>query len=548
MGATTVSDTAGVAAPAGGVDLPPLVRALLRPAAYPHPAGDLRLHETHISWVVLAGAYAYKVKKPVRFAFLDFSTVDRRRAACAAELALNRRLCPDVYLDVVDVVARGGAHYVGGPGAPVEPALRMRRLPDAGMLPALLARGVADADLARRLGRRLAAFHATALTGPGVDEWGTPAAVRRNWEDNLAELAPFVGRTLAAGDLLALGAYGERVLLGRDALLRRRAAAGRVRDGHGDLHAANVCVEGRRLHLFDCLEFSPRYRCADVAADVAFLAMDLDHRGRADLAAAFVDAYVRASGDRELPALLDFYRCYRALVRAKVASLRLDGLAPAAAAGLAEEARAYVALARAYAERPARPALVVVMGPPASGKTSVAAALAARLGLVHLASDVVRKELVGLGPAARRVEPFGQGLYAPALTRRTYAALRRRAARALRGGQSVVLDATFGARAERAAVARLAARLGVRPVVFVCGADDATLRARLAAREGDAATASDARLAHWPALRAAYSAPAEWPAAIPLDTTRPLADTVAPALAALRARAEAERAGAAPPG
>jgi predicted kinase len=345
-----------------------------------------------------------------------------------------------------------------------------------------------------------------------------------------------------------LGAYGERVLLEQDALLRRRAAAGRVRDGHGDLHAANVCVEGRRLYLFDCLEFSPRYRCADVAADVAFLAMDLDHRGRADLAAAFVDAYLRAGGDRGLPPLLDFYRCYRALVRAKVTSLRLDepGLAPAEAAGLAEEARAYVALARAYAERPARPALLVVMGPPASGKTSVAAGLAARLGLVHLSSDVVRKELAGLRPTARRIEPFGQGLYAPALTRRTYAALRRRAARALRGGQSVVLDATFGARAERAAAARLAARLGARPVVFVCGADDATLRARLAAREGDAATASDARLAHWPALRAAYSAPAEWPDAIPLDTTGPLADTVAAALAALRARAEPAPAGAAP--
>lgn len=165
----------------------------------------------------------------------------------------------------------------------------------------------------------------------------------------------------------------------------------------------------------------------------------------------------------------------------------------------------------------------------------MAAALAARLGLVHLSSDVVRKELAGLRPTARRVEPFGEGLYAPALTRRTYAAIRRPAARTPRGGQSVVLDATFGA--------RLAARLGVRPVVFVCGADDAALRARLAAREGDATTASDARLAHWPALRAAYSAPVERPGAIPLDTTRPLADTVATALAALRARAEPAPAG-----
>jgi aminoglycoside phosphotransferase family enzyme len=331
--------------------LPPYVRALLRPEAYPHPAHDLRLHETHISWVVLAGPHAYKVKKPVDFGFLDFSTVERRAAVCADEVRLNRRLCPDVYLGIVDVVQRRGAYFVGGPGRPVEPAVRMRRLPEAGMLPRLLESGAVDARLAARIARRLARFHTTAATGPGVDEYGGPATGRANWGENFAQMAPFIGRTLPADLAEGIAAYVERFLAEQADLLARRVTGGRIREGHGDLHAASICLEGRRLQLFDCLEFNPRFRCADVAAEVAFLAMDLDHYGRSDLASAFVGAYVRASGDRELPRLLDFYKCYRAYVRGKVLSLRLSepGLSPAEESEVVAEARAYFDLARAYA-------------------------------------------------------------------------------------------------------------------------------------------------------------------------------------------------------
>jgi uncharacterized protein len=338
----------------GGPDrpavLPPPVAALLRPDAYPHPADDLRLHETHISWVVLAGPYAYKVKKPVNLGFLDFSTVERRAAFCADEVRLNQRLCPDVYLGVVYLVERGGEYVVGGPGLPLEPAVRMRRLPEDGMLPNLLAAGAADARLVRRIACRLARFHATAATGPGVDEYGSPAAVRANWEENFAQTRTFPDQTLSAATRAAIAAYIERFLAEQAFLLDRRVAGGCVREGHGDLHAASICVEGRRLQLFDCLEFSTRFRCADVAAEVAFLAMDLDHYERPDPTAAFVEAYVRASGDSELPRLLDFYRCYRAYVRGKVAGLRLaePGLSPEQVAEVAGETRAYFDLARTY--------------------------------------------------------------------------------------------------------------------------------------------------------------------------------------------------------
>jgi predicted kinase len=267
--------------------------------------------------------------------------------------------------------------------------------------------------------------------------------------------------------------------------------------------------------------------------------MDLDHHGRADLGAAFVDAYVRASGDADLPALLDFYKCYRAYVRGKVLGLRLrqGPLTPEAAGEVAGEAGAYFELARACADRAARPGpplLAAVLGPPASGKTTVARALAGRLGLVHLSSDVVRKELAGLPPTDHCDVPYGKGPYSAAMTRRTYAALLERAGRWLRRGHPVVLDATFGRPAQRAALQRLARRCRARLVVLVCRADEARLRARLAARASEPEGTSDARLELWPALRAAYAEPTEVPGAVALDTGALPAETIRLALEAVR--------------
>lgn len=514
---------------------PPLVRALLRARAYPHQAGDLKLCETHLSWVVLAGSYAYKIKKPVNLGFADFSTIERRRAACTEEVRLNQRLCPDVYLGTVEIVEREGAYFVGGPGRPVEPAVWMRRLPEAGMLPRLLERGGVDAALLVRVAGAVARFHASAPTGPGVDEWGEPEAIAANWAENFAQTARLPAAVLPPARRAALEDYVRRFLTEEQPLLAWRVADGYIRDGHGDLHAANICVEGRRLRFFDCLEFSPRHRCADVASEVAFLAMDLEHAGRADLGETFVDAYVRASGDEGLRELLAFYKCYRAYVRGKVLGLRLGepGLPAAEAMQLTAQARAYFELAWACAGGLGGPTLVVTLGLPASGKTTLARALAGRLGLVHLSSDVLRKELAGLGARQRGSDAFGRGLYDPAMTRRTYAALRRRAARWLRRGRSVALDATYGRPAERATVRRLAARVGAPLVVIHCQASEATLLARLAARAATGGDASDARPALWPALRAAFTPPDGEPGTVAVDTDRPPAEVVDAALAAI---------------
>lgn len=504
---------------------------LLRPEAFAHPARDPRLVETHISWVIVAGDYAYKVRKAVNFGFLDFSTLDRRRADCEAEVRLNQRLCPDLYLGVVEIVERDGQLFVGGEGTPVEPAVWMRRLPEAGMLPSLVERSVADDRLMERIARQLVDFHARAATGSGVDEYGGLATIRANWDENFAQSAG-----LDPGRREVIRNYVDRFIAANATLLERRVQMGRIRDGHGDLHAGSVCATRRRLYLFDCIEFNARFRCADVAAEVAFLAMDLDHLGRADLGATFVDAYVRYSGDDELPTLLDFYKCYRAFVRGKVLTFRLDEprLEPVEAERIASEAHAYFDLAYAYANRPARPILLLAMGLPASGKTTLAHALASRLGLVHLSSDVARKHLAGLRPTMHRLDSFERGLYSRSMTRRTYALLKRKAARLLRRGQSVVVDATFGQPVERSAVRQLARRTGAQLVVIVCRAEESLIKERLAARSLDTRCVSDARLEMWPALRAAFVEPAELPRVLNANTSLPLEQLVDQTLAAIR--------------
>ena len=329
-----------------------LVESLMRPGAFPHAADDLHLEETHISWVVAAGPYAYKIKKPVDFGFLDFTTPERRAADCAAEVRLNRRLCPDLYLGVVNVVEWAGGYSVRGFGRPVESAVWMRRLPRDGMLPTLLARGQVDTPLVEEIARQLARFHESVLTGGNVSGHGSLTAVRRNWAENFQQTRPYRGRSLSPEIGDDVQRYVSRFLRRNGDLIGQRVATGRIRDGHGDLHAGSVCVADGRVYLFDCLEFCDRFRCADVAAEVAFLAMDLDQHGRPDLSAAFCAAYVAHSRDDDLWRLLDFYKCYRAFVRGKVLSFRLDepALSSDAATRAAADARAYLELAWRYAD------------------------------------------------------------------------------------------------------------------------------------------------------------------------------------------------------
>ena len=349
-GQTTVMSSFQAARRSG--DLPPAVCALLDQGVAPGSEPP-RLVQTHISWVVLAGAYAYKVKKPLDLKFLDYSTPQKRLEACHREVDLNRRLCPGVYLGVMPIAAE--SVQPDGSRAVLDYAVRMRRLPQDRMLDVLLERGEATPNMALALAVRLAAFHALAVTGRGVNEYGTLAAVRANTAENFAQIRRCIGRTVDAR-AWALDRWAcLRFLEEHRSLFERRVSEGRIRDGHGDLHAANVCM-AEPIAIFDCIEFSDRFRCGDVAAEVAFLAMDLEYRGRADLAGVFVDRYIEVSGDREVRKLLDFYLCYRAYVRGKVESLKLDepGFSAEECGMALTRAQCYFDLAHAYAVRLAR--------------------------------------------------------------------------------------------------------------------------------------------------------------------------------------------------
>lgn len=473
--------------------LPKVVETLLDPKAYPNRPQDVQLVQTHISYLLLAGDLVYKVKKPVNLGFLDFSTPAKRRHFCEEEVRLNRRLCPTVYLGVVPVVARDGGFAVEGDGKPVDWAVKMTRLYGDRMMDRLVTRGQATPEMLMRVAQVLARFHAEADAGPEVAKWGTGETIKANTQENFSQAEPFVEMVVTRDRFDFIQQYTRRFLASGAAFLARRVETGRIREGHGDMHLANICYTDQP-YIYDCIEFNERFRCGDVAGEVAFLAMDLEYRGRPDLAHVFVDAYVEASQDSDMYELLDFYKCYRAFVRAKVRCFRLDEpeTSDEVKQSNLDEARHYFDLAYRYAGGRERPGLVVMHGLSGSGKSRLADALSEQLDLVLIRSDVVRKHLGGMAPAERRRETYGAGIYDDETTERTYRTMADDATRLLSSGHSVLLDATFLARKHRDLARSVAVAADARFVLVECVAPEEKTRRRLAGRAGDRTAVSDA--------------------------------------------------------
>jgi len=456
-----------------------LIQALQRPGSYPHACGPVEVVETHLSWVLLAGPYAYKVKKPVDLGFADFSTLARRGRLCREELRLNRRLAAQLYERVVAITGTPDAPRVDGFGRTIEYAVRMPRFPQDALAAQLLAGRKLEAAHFEVLARDIAAFHERSASAGADTQHGDPDALLPAVRDNFAQLAALPGA--AAHDLEGVRRWSDARFAALAPVLRKRRQEGRVRECHGDLHLGNLVLLDGRLTAFDCIEFDPALRWIDTASEIAFTIMDLHHRGAPALAHGFLDAWLEASGDYGALQVLDFFLVYRALVRAKVAALRAAQHPPQHAArgkALAEAGR-YVRLARAFTQ-PRRPLLLVMHGLSGSGKSTVSRGLVEHLGLVRVRSDVERKRLPGLGP-----DP-----YAPHATERTYAALEGLAAGIVRAGFGVVVDATFLRRAQRDAFALRARELGVRFRVIACRAPVGILQERIARRRSDASEAT----------------------------------------------------------
>jgi uncharacterized protein len=464
---------------------PPLVAALARPAAYDHDVTAVRVAETHISWVFLTGEYAYKVKKPLKFPFLDFSSLERRRHFCEEELRLNRRLAPQLYLAVVPIGGDADSPRVGALPA-IEYAVKMREFPEEARLDRRLAAGALVAEPLRAFGARLARFHAEQTPlAPRSPAATALAAALENFDELRADL-----RARELRELAALREWAEERAASIAPSIERRAAEGRYRECHGDLHLENLLMLHGQIVAFDALEFDPRLREIDVASEASFLAMDLAAHGRADLAYEFLTAYLEAGGDYGGLDVLRFYVVHLALVRAKVRALK--SAQQHAEAGRAEIAP-YLNTARDFVA-PRAPLLVIAHGLSGSGKTHVTQALIGALRAVRVRSDLERKRLHGLDAGARSGSAVGGGLYDARANELTYTRLAEVGATVLRNGFDAIVDATFLRRTERDAFVRLAKQHGARFAILDCVAPENVLRARIAARAAEARDASEAGL------------------------------------------------------
>ena len=474
--------------------LPPHLQPLLQTQRYPGGAQQVELIETHISWILLAGAHVYKIKKPLRLPFLDFSTLALRKRSCEDELRLNRRFAPDLYLDVLELRDAPGAglQWGGGAGTVVDYAVHMRRFDEAGRLDHLCTRGALSAVHMSDLADALVRFHDTAAVAAAGSRFGAPAQILAPALQNFDEL---MGALLGPDTQQRLAALRRWTLEQHQALaglMQQRQAQGRVRECHGDLHLANMVLIDGRVRLFDCLEFSEDLRWIDVAAEVAFPCIDLLGHGQGGLANWLFDEVCSRSGDYDAARLLPFYLVYKALVRAKVQAIR----AMQALRGC-EDALRWIALAeQRVAQR--RPHLVITHGLSGCGKTVASNRLLqddARARTLRLRSDVERRRLFGLERNQRSGAALDGGIYDATAHQRVYAHLGDLAGMLLAAGWSVIVDAAFLRRAERDDFRALAARCDAGFAILAPQAEIEELRRRISARLAVGTDASEATLA-----------------------------------------------------
>ncbi len=478
-----------------------LIAALLRPDRYPHPVATVEHLQTHISHILLAGDYAYKIKRPVNLGFLDFTSLAQRHGYCEQELRLNRRLAPDLYLDCLPIGGSRAQPALGGAPA-IEYAVRMRRFPQEALLDRALAAGHLESRHFEALARQLANFHRAIPVADPAAPFGEPEQVRQPMLDDFTYTRP---RLSDPADLAVL-AEVEHWTLETSAQLRprlmERKVGGWIREGHGDLHLGNMILnDDGSITIFDCIEFSDALRWIDVVNDLAFLTMDLHSRGAGRFAQRLLNAWLEFSGDFAGMALLAYYQVYRAMVRAKVNAIQScqEGVTDADRAAAREQRRDYLRLALALTQQPA-PFLLITHGVSGSGKSRRTGQLLEVLpGAIRIRADVERKRLFGLGPLDDSRSAFGQGLYTAEASARTYQRLFELTDQLLAAGHPALVDATFMKRAHREPFRELAARHGVPFILLECGADADILRERVAARQkrGDDATEADVAVLEW---------------------------------------------------
>lgn len=483
-----------------------LIRALSQPSIYPHNPKSVRVLQTHISVVFIADELVYKIKKPVNFGFLDFTTLGKRRFFCWQEVELNSRFSEGIYLGVAAIYEGPTGVNLRGEGEEIEAAVLMRHVPENRTMLKMLEEERITPEILDRLADRLAYFHSKAETGPEVASFGSTEVINQNLKENFEQTSAYIGRTLDAKTHEEVSQLAVSFLRTHHDLFRERIREGFIRDCHGDLHLDHVViVDG--IMLYDCIEFNDRFRYSDTAADLAFLLMDLDFRGYPAFAQRIAKRYAASSGDHQILRLLPFYKSYRAFVRGKVLGFTLDEpeISDAEKESARQMAGDYFRLALAYF-KPPPPALIIVSGLIGTGKSYLAERLGVRMGIDPLRSDQVRKEIHGMPPTEHQLDKYGQGIYRPDATERTYEALLAEARQRLNRRESVILDASFMRYRHRQAARELASDTSAVFRLLECTCLDEIIRRRLEKRLQDTTNPSDATWDIFPDQKAEFEA------------------------------------------
>lgn len=501
-----------------------LIAALQNPACFPHPVDDFKVIETHISFVLLTGRYAYKIKKSVNLGFLDFTSLEKRRFYCHEELRLNRRLAPELYEDVVSITGSIEEPVIGGSGTPIEYAVRMRQFAEDARLDQISDRGELTAAHIDQLAHDIAAFHRDTPTASSESLYGSAASLGDRVLQNFEQIEAHCDDARVLQLLESLRNWSKACIVEMHDDLELRRREGWIRECHGDMHLANMALIDNRVVIFDALEFAEDLRWIDPLCEVAFLYMDLEHRGHTGFARRFLSNYLEAANDYQGLNLFRHYLVYRAMVRAKVAAIDADQHRKdkQRAATAVASVRSYLEQASRYSIAPEPMPMVVLHGFSGSGKSWVGKHLVETLGAIRIRSDVERKRLLGLDPEACTESGIATGAYAPDITLKTYQRLQALAYPVLDAGFPVILDATYLLRSQRQHIQRLAQVAGAPFVLLDVQAPDAVLRERIGRRresERDASEATLAVLEHQLSIQEPLSAE-ERKYAITVDTSR----------------------------
>jgi aminoglycoside phosphotransferase family enzyme/predicted kinase len=486
-----------------------LISFLESPKSYPHRPAEVHSLQTHISWVFIASPFVFKLKKPVNLGFLDFSRLEKRRHFCQREVELNRRLCPDVYLDVVPIYKVASGFSFNAEGEIAEYSVKMRELPRGWFLSELLAKGLVGETEINRVISTLRRFYESESPTPEIADWGTPEKLKVSTDENFAQVEPFVGQTISSVAFETIRHFTSQFYVANEKLFRERIQQHRILDCHGDLHLDHIHLTPEATTIFDCIEFNDRFRFIDVANDLAFLAMDFDFEGRRDLGNLFLRNAAREFRDAEMLKITNFYKCYRAFVRGKVESIQAIEPETLKPEGHAQQATRYFRLALQYAVSGSESLMLVIMGRVGTGKTTVAKQLASELDWPVFSSDEIRKTLAGVPLTERTAPELRDKVYSEQMTEQTYQKLLANGLASLATHSGVILDATFSSRAYRKLLRNACAQAGVHLQVVELDLDPSQIKRRLKARNETIGEISDARLEDFEKLSAAYDPPSK---------------------------------------